>query len=170
MTTEALKDTARVKISAETLKLTDSPLRAGYKGRLRRQKAIELIRNTPAGQRLTLNDFGRAMNMKGDSNIDSIVKSLMRHGTIVRHAITPKTFSYSIPGDAKVKDVEKAVVQLSKEVEPIKIDSSNPWTRGVNTRVYPLSELKEKAMKFGWHHQENNNDLRAFMKWLEEQE
>lgn len=181
MTAETLKDTARVKISQETLKQTiKSTLDPKRKRELQTEAMLNLIRNRPAGSRIKLADFQKAAFLKSDTNAHDRLKVLIKNGIIARYNLSPQTYSYSVIADAKVKQsltIKAEATPQPKEIDNDKLKSANhvfdaprqPYpVINVLPKGMTLVELKEQAMKFSWAHQENNNDLRAFIKWLEE--
>ena len=142
---QTLSETARVKISQETIQSLDAPMPLERKRELRRQRIIEYIKRKPMGARIKLEEFVQAGHFKTDSNADVFVRKMIAEGIIERENLSPRTFCYR-------------VVQQEEEVRVVKRA----------TERLTASQIEEKAMQFSWEHPEEQNDLRAFVAWLKD--
>jgi hypothetical protein len=120
---------------------------------LRARNIIDLIRNTPAGERITLMQFMKAAGYRTYQSADSKLKSMIRQGLISKTELDhPKTYAYSI-NDGTLTAPKR---EPAKEVQHF--DDIQP----------PFQTLGDYAKQFVW--EANSDSLRDFVRWMDGKE
>lgn len=139
-----LRDTAKVKVSSETIKAAEAGLSFKRKQELRRESIIAYIKSRPSGTRIAMDEFRQIGSFATTANADAFIKVMLKHKLIDRDNITPRTYWYSVPNDA-------------------------PRTIRAAKLKYTATQIEEMAMKFSWEQPDWHNDLHKFIEWLKEQ-
>lgn len=135
-------EATRIQITPITQQKLDKPLSMNERMALRRQKMIDYIKSKPLGTPIRIEEFGEASKTT-KANAQLYIKKMLDDGTILREALSPKKFCYSVQ-DSQVKVIRAATMR---------------WT---------APELEDIAMRFAWNHPEHHNDLHSFIIWLKD--
>jgi hypothetical protein len=143
----------------EASKVTINPDKLKYeqmtkkqRNELRGRNIIDLIRNTPAGERITLMQFKEASGYRTFQSADGKLKSMIMQGLISRIELDrPKTYTYSI-NDGTVLAPKR---EPAKEVKPL---DAQP----------PFQSLGDYAKQYAW--EANSDSLRDFVRWMDGKE
>ena len=137
-----LGDSARIKIAPQTLAEAQKPLDRAKKNELRREQIMAFIRRRPLGSRITDDELRIAGNFKNSPIARQFVLRMVRDGFITRENLTPRTYTYTV--------LENEKVRITKQADPMR-------------RKFTLPEFKEMAVQWSWNHQHQHNDLHAFI-------
>lgn len=165
-----LGNSARVKINAALLK-EGAEMSYAKKRELRIEIIKGVIRSKPAGVRIRTVEFRNLLHIN-NANVTMFLRNLVDKGIIGRLNISPRTFSYYIPGDAKTisnKPLERLPTESTqKELEDIleaerSIHAAQPITENILT--HRQQDILKAAKDFAWAFPDEHNDLRKFISW-----
>lgn len=161
-------DATRVTISKETMEANKLNRHSKHARLLKEESVKALVRNTPAGEGLTLRHLMAAAGYNPKTDYQAgmqFVYGCVKRGVIKRSDPSEITFkkTYFVPEDAKTS--RPAETFTLKSTDEPKVEEKPKGLIGNVEVLYKVEDIVHNAKQFAWEH--NSDSLREFIASLQ---